>query len=291
MIPGAQSEVDAVRRIVLRHAREALGGEERIASQWRGLNYRAPPAFDRAVAEYDRFAALLESLGVSPCFVGAGSGDGLDSIYVRDAAVVAERGAILCNMGKAARREEPGSLGRELGRLGVPVLGAISGAGRLEGGDVVWLDRRTLVAGRGYRTNDEGLAQLRALLGDAVDVLVAPLPHFRGPDDVFHLMSVLSPVDRDLAVVYSPLMPVPLRELLLDRGFGLVEVPADEFETLGANVLAVAPRRCVMVSGNPRTRDRLERAGAEVHEFEGVEICAKGAGGPTCLTRPLERGS
>lgn len=291
MIPGAQSEVGAVRRIVLRHAREALGGEERIAAQWRALNWSEPPAFHRAVAEYERFAALLERLGAAPCFVRAGSGDGLDSIYVRDAAVVSEHGVILCSMGKAARRDEPRNLGPELERLGVPVLGAISGAGRLEGGDVVWLDRRTIVAGRGYRTNDEGLAQLRALLGDTAELLVAPLPHFRGADDVFHLMSILSPVDRNLAVVYSPLMPVPLRELLLDRGFGLVEVPAEEFERLGCNVLAVAPRRCVMAAGNPRTRERLERAGAEVFEFEGREICAKGAGGPTCLTRPLERGT
>ena len=289
---GAQSEVGAVRRIVLRHAREALGGEEWIAREWRGLNYRGPPAFAAALAEYDRFAALLEDLGATLCFAPADARVGLDSMYVRDAAVACEHGAVLCNMGKAARRDEPQSLRGELVRLGVPVLGAISGAGRLEGGDVVWLDRRTLAVGRGYRTNDEGVAQLRALLGDSVDTLVVvPLAHHRGPDDVFHLMSILSPVDRDLALVYSPLMPVPLRERLLDRGFGLVEVPPEEFETLGCNVLAVAPRRCVMLAGNPRTRERLERAGVEVFEFDGREICAKGAGGPTCLTRPLERAS
>jgi len=291
MIAGAQSEVGAIRRILLRHARGAWEGDERIGREWRALGFLAAPDHAAAAAEYDRFAALLARLGAEPVFAPADPALGLDSIYVRDAVVLCERGAVLCRMGKQARRDEPLALVPVLERLSIPVLGAIGGAGRLEGGDVVWLDRRTLVVGRGYRTNDEGAAQLRALLGDAVDELwVVPLPHHRGPDDVFHLMSILSPIDRDLALVYSPLMPVPLRERLLERGLDLVEVPPEELDTLGCNVLAVAPRRCVMAAGSPLTRARLERAGAEVHEFDGGEICAKGSGGPTCLTRPLERG-
>jgi N-dimethylarginine dimethylaminohydrolase len=154
----------------------------------------------------------------------------------------------------------------------------------------VWLDHRTLAVGRGYRTNDDGVAQLRALLADSIDdLIVVPLPHWRGPADVFHLMSLVSPVDDDLAVVYSPLMPVTFRELLLDRGIVLVEVPDAEFESMGANVLALAPRRCLMLAGNPITRSRLERAGAHVTEYEGNDISVKGGGGPTCLTRPLRR--
>ena len=148
---------------------------------------------------------------------------------------------------------------------------------------------RTIAVGRGYRTNDEGIRQLQALVGPHVRVVVVPLPHWRGAGDVFHLMSIISPVDRDLAVVYSPLMSVPFRELLLDRGIGLIEVPDEEFETMGANVLALAPRRCLMVDGNPRTRALLEQAGAEVLTYEGHEISVKGGGGPTCLTRPIDR--
>ncbi len=172
---------------------------------------------------------------------------------------------------------------------GIGVLGTILSPGRIEGGDVAWIDERTLAVGRGYRTNDEGIRQLCALVGPDVDVLVVPLPHWRGPGDVFHLMSILSPVDRDLAVVYSPLMPVPFRESLLERGFSFVEVPDEEFDTMGTNVLAIAPRRCVMVRGNPTTKRRLEDAGAEVTEYDGTEISLKGGGGPTCLTRPLLR--
>jgi N-dimethylarginine dimethylaminohydrolase len=143
--------------------------------------------------------------------------------------------------------------------------------------------------GRGYRTNDAGIAQFRAIVGSDVDVRVVPLPHYRGAGDVFHLMSILSPVDETLAVVYSPLMPVPLREWLLDRGIALVEVPDDEFEAMGTNVLALGPRRCVMLDTAPVTRARLEAAGAEVLTYTGAEISVKGGGGPTCLTRPLLR--
>jgi len=179
---------------------------------------------------------------------------------------------------------------RVLRGLGVPIVGRIGGAGRLEGGDVAWIDERTVAVGRGYRTNGEGIRQLRGLLGSGVDrVVPVPLPHWRGPGDVFHLMSMFSPVDRDLAVVYSPLLPVPFRDLLCQRGYRLVEVPDEEFETMGCNVLAVGPRRCVALEGNPLTRRRLEAAGAEVHVYRGREISAKGGGGPTCLTRPLFR--
>jgi len=203
---------------------------------------------------------------------------------------VSDGGAVLCSMGKKARREEPAALREALAGLGVPLLGSIEGDGRLEGGDVVWLDARTLAVGRGYRTNGDGIRQLTALLGDAVDeVLTVPLPHWNGPEDVFHLMSVISPLDVDLALVYSPLLAVPFREELLARGVELVEVPDAEFDSLGCNVLAVAPRVAVAVEGNPETRRRMEGAGVRVHTFRGEEISAKGCGGPTCLTRPLER--
>jgi len=213
----------------------------------------------------------------------------LDAIYVRDASLVTPRGVILCRMGKPARRQEPAAQGMALTALGLDVAGAIEPPGQIEGGDVAWFDDRTVAVARGYRTNDEGIRQFRGLLGPEVEVIVVPLPHYRGPADVFHLMSIVSPVDRDLAVVYSPLMPVPFREWLLQRGIDLVEVPDGEFASMGANVLAIAPRRCVMVEGNPVTRSRLEAAGAEVAAYDGSEISLKGGGGPTCLTRPLAR--
>jgi len=287
----SQSEVAPLASVLLKHARDAFRGADDVERQWRALGYTAPPDLARAAAHYDRFAALLEKLGAAIRWLPPDDRTGLDSVYVRDASIVSPRGMILCNMGKPARSGEPAAQAEAFEAAGIPVAGAITGEGRLEGGDVVWLDDRTLAVGRGYRTNDEGIEQLAEILGDTVDELVVvPLPHWRGPADVFHLMSILSPIDHDLALVYSPLMPVPFRELLIERGCALVEVPDEELPTLGGNVLAVAPRRCVMMAGNPVTRGLLERAGAEVHEFDGSEICSKGSGGPTCLTRPLRRG-
>jgi N-dimethylarginine dimethylaminohydrolase len=288
MMATAQSEVGAIGEILLKHARDAFVSRDAIAAQWRALNFTAPPDFDAAVREYDRFVEILDRQHVTIRFLP--SSPGLDAIYVRDASVTCDRGTILCRMGKRLRAEEPGLQEAALRSAGHQILGRITAPATLEGGDVVWLNRRTIAVGRGYRTSDEGVAQLQGLLGDSIDeIIVVPLPHWRGPGDVFHLMSIISPVDRDLAVVYSPLMPVPFREALLARGIALVEVPDEEFETLGANVLAVAPRRCVMVEGNRVTRGRLERAGAEVIEYKGTEISLKGGGGPTCLTRPLLR--
>ncbi|HKJ01953.1 MAG TPA: arginine deiminase family protein [Longimicrobiales bacterium] len=284
-----QSDTCPLTRVLLKHARDAFVDQASVEIQWQELNYQSPPDYHRACRESDALGSLLESLGMEVCWMPAGD-VGLDSLYVRDASVVCDQGAILCGMGKDARRREPEVLGAAYGGLGVPVLGAIQGEGRLEGGDVTWLGPRTVAVGRGYRTNDEGIRQLTSLLGDAVDeVVVVPLPHWNGPTDVFHLMSVISPLADDLAVVYSPLLPVPFRESLLARGMELVEVPDEEFDSMGCNVLAVAPRVAVAVDGNPETRRRLESAGVTVHGYAGEEISAKGCGGPTCLTRPLER--
>jgi N-dimethylarginine dimethylaminohydrolase len=286
----AQSETGAITRILLKHPRDAFRDAATIDGQWRALNFTAAPDIATAVAEYDQFVSLLNGRGVALDFLAASNETTLDSIYVRDASVVCERGAILCRMGKPARESESAAQDAAFRAMNYPVVGSIVAPGHLEGGDVLWLDRRTIVVGRGYRTNDAGITQLRALLQNDIDqMIVVPLPHWRGSADVFHLMSIISPVDRDLAVVYSPLMPVPFREFLLDRGISLVEVPDDEFATMGANVLAMAPRRVLMLSGNPMTRRRLEAAHVEVFEYDGDNISLKGGGGPTCLTRPLRR--
>ena len=284
----SQSEVGTITRLMVKHARDAFRGPAAIAAEWQALNFTAAPDFARAIDEYESFLELLRGTGEIHLLPAAGVG--LDSIYVRDAAVVCDRGVILCRMGKPQRMGEPAALESTLRALGYAILGSIQPPGRLEGGDVVWLDERTIAVGRGYRTNDAGIAQLRSLLGDSIDELVTvPLPHWRGAGDVFHLMSIVSPVDRDLAVVYSPLMPVPFRERLIEHGMTLIEVPDEEFESMGANVLALAPRRCVIVKGNSITRTKLEAAGATVLEYSGIEISLKGGGGPTCLTRPLQR--
>lgn len=285
----ASNEYGGLRHALVRPPAAAFLSEATIARQWRGLNFTAPPDLALACEQYDAFREILASAGAR---IDEGPADEtltLDAIYARDASVVTPQGVVLCRMGKPARAGEPPTWAPLFRSMGVPVLGAIEPPGLLEGGDVLWFDDRTVAVGRGYRTNDRGIDQLRAFVGPRIDVVVVPLPHFRGANDVFHLMSIVSPVDRDLAVVYSPLMPVPFREWLCGRGIALVEVPDEEFDSMGANVFAIAPRRTVMLEGNPVTRARLEKAHADVITYDGSEISVKGGGGPTCLVRAVTR--
>lgn len=284
-----QSDAHPLSRILLRHARHAFVDAAHVEAQWRELHYLAPPDFEEACRQSDAFGALLEELGVEVVWADGDPG-GLDSIYVRDPSVLVDDGAILCRMGKGARHSEPDAMRAVYRRLGIEVLGAIEEPGTLEGGDTCWLDASTLAVGRGYRTNDEGIAQLRALVEPrGIEVVTVPMPHWRGPEDVFHLMSIFSPLAPDLALVHAPLLPVPFREELIRRGIGMVEMAPGEYDSQGCNVLAVAPRVAVAVEGNRITRARMEEAGVEVHTYPGSEISVKGEGGPTCLTRPLDR--
>ena len=287
---GSQSDTDPIRAVILKRPAEAYRDQAHIAAEWRALNYLGQTDFYIARAQHALFASHLSRAGVEICYLPAAAGTGLDSVYVRDTLVMAGRGAVVCRMGKDARSGEPAAMAAYLAEMGVPILGAITGEGRLEGGDVTWLDAHTVAVGQGYRSNAEGLRQLRQLLGNDVDdVIPVPMPHWTGPEDCLHLMSILSMVDRDLAVVYSRLMPVPFRQLLLARGIQLVEVPDAEYDSMACNVLALAPRRCVMLAGNPITQARLEAAGAQVATYPGSDISIKGSGGPTCLTQAFWR--
>lgn len=283
------SETGSLTHVVMKHARDAFLHPIAIEREWKPLSFTAAPHYARAIDEYEQFVALVRSAGAEVTFLPPDQRTNLDSIYCRDASIVSPQGMILANMGKWLRAGEPEAQADAFRAAGIAVAGSIIGNGRLEGGDLVWLDATTVAVGEGYRTNAEGIRQLAALLGDGIDVITVPLPHWHGEGEVLHLMSLLSPVDRNLAVVYSPLMPVAFRRLLLDRGFALIEVDDREFDTMATNVLAIAPRRCIMLAGNPKTRAALERAGAVVLEYEGGEISVKGAGGPTCLTRPITR--
>jgi len=285
-----QSEYGKLVSLLLKHPREAYINEDAIDKQWQDLYYPTKPNFNKALDEYNAFIEIFESYNVEIHKLESSESTGLDSVYVRDASISTNSGMILCNMGKGARTGEPDRQGELYKSKNILVKGEIEGTATVEGGDVAWVDETTFAIAWGYRTNKEGIEQMRELVKDtAEDFIIVPSPHFRGPTDVFHLMSVYSPVDKDLAVVYSPLMSVPFRQELNHRGIKFVEVPKEEFDSLGCNVLAIAPRVCIMAEGNPITKSRLEVAGAEVITYKGEEISLKGNGGPTCLTRPLVR--
>lgn len=255
-------------------------------SSWQSLGWRSAPDSGKLALEHEMLCAQLEEAGAE-VIRAQGDPDNLDSIYAFDPALLTRDGVLLLRPGKPARRHEPESFERCLD--GVPVVGRLAEPALAEGGDMFWLDERTLIVGRSYRTNDAGIDAIRDAL-PGVDVLAFDLPHLRGAGEVLHLLSLISPLDEDLVVVYLPLLPARLVELLEARGVELVEVPADEFQTMGPNVLALAPRVGLAVEGNPQTRRRLEQAGVEMTVYRGREL-SKGDGGPTCLTFPLNRTS
>jgi dimethylargininase len=258
-------------------------------SRWREYGWRAEPNPVRIAQEHEGLREKLAEAGAEVVVAKTAADDNLDAIYVYDPALVADTGAILLRPGKEQRRDEVAAIRADFAAAGVPITAELAEPALAEGGDTLWLDEATLVVGLGYRTNEAGARQLDAAL-PGVDVISVDLPHYHGPGEVMHLMSLVSPLDRDLALVYPPLMPVRLVELLHERGVEVIEVPDEEFESMGCNVLALGPRVALALNGNPETRRRLEAAGVEVRVYSGEELSRKGEGGPTCLTLPLERG-
>jgi N-dimethylarginine dimethylaminohydrolase len=285
-----QSEYGTLQTVFIKKVEDAFIDQSKVDSQWQALNFLGAPDFKQAQNENQQFKNLLRAGDVKIQHFEEDDSVTMDSLYCRDASIATDNGIIICRMGKAGRINEPSAAEKVYKKAGLPILGKIEAPGTVEGGDVAWLDQKTLAIGRTYRTNEEGIRQMRVLLNPAgIEVIEVQLPHYKGPSDVFHLMSIFSPVDKDLAVVYSPLMPIVFREELIKRGYQLIEVPEEEFDSMGCNVLAIAPRTCLMVKGNTVTKQRLQQVGCNVLEYDGQEISYKGGGGPTCLTRPLWR--
>ena len=278
---GCQSMTGKLERVLVRPPQAA------DAARWREYGWRAEPDPATAAAEHEALCGLLEAAGAE-VIVASGEEGNPDAIYTYDPMLVGTAGAVLLRSGKAGRLGEPDALVDDLERAGVPVAARVEPPGTIDGGDTVWLDERTLLVGRGYRTNASGVEQLAAAFPDA-QVLSYDLPHWNGDGQVMHLMSLISPLDDDLVLVYLRLAPVRLLELLAERGIATVDVPDDEFESLGPNVLALGPRLALALEGNDETRRRMEAAGVDVATYQGDEISRKGDGGPTCLTRPLLR--
>jgi dimethylargininase len=259
------------------------------AVAWRAFGWRREPDPVQIAKEHEAFCELLAADGAEVVVAKTPLPMSPDAIYVFDPALVTDEGALLLRPGKEGRRAEVDALAADLVEAGVSILGKVEAPATIEGGDTLWLDETTLLVGRGYRTNDAGVAALTAAL-PGVAVIPFDLPFWRGAGEVLHLMSLISLLDTDLAVVYLPLVPVRIVELLAERGIGLVEAPDEEFASMGPNVLALGPRVGLALDGNPVTRRRLEEAGVDVRVYQGDALSRLGDGGPTCLTRPLLRG-
>jgi N-dimethylarginine dimethylaminohydrolase len=282
---GSQSMIAPLRRVLVKRPDQAFADAD--PARW---HYSGHPHLENAQREHDQLVDILKEAGAEVIYLEKVPPNLADAIYVHDPAIVTDQGAIVLGMGKDLRRGEEEAVAQCLEALGVPVIYRLHGQARAEGGDLLWIDHDTLAVGLGFRTNGEGLRQVaQGLSGLGVNLVPVSLPFYRGPESCLHLMSLINIVDIDLAVVYLPLLSAPFWQYLRDRGFQLIPVPQEEFATMGANVLALEPGKCLMLEGNPITKKRLEEAGCEVLTYKGEEISLKAEGGPTCLTRPILR--
>jgi dimethylargininase len=280
---GAQSMTAPLREVLVKRPGAAFArGFDDPA-----VGFLHPVDLPLAQRQHDAFCELLASLGVTVHALDA-DGPSPDSVYTFDPMLVTDRGAVPLRSGKSNRQGEERDLEAWAVAHGIPVAGRIAPPGSVDGGDTFWLRPDVFCVGRSLRTNAEGARQLQALVEGEVHVF--DVPYATGPAECLHLMSVISPVADDLAVVFLPQLPSGLYELLAERCVGLVPVPEEEMPTLGCNVLAVRPGVVVMAEGNPHTRRALMDRGCEVHTFAASEVGVNGSGGPTCLTRPLLRG-
>ncbi len=283
---GVRDEYSFLRRVLVRRP----GHEFANMRQYGLWGYPGKPDLVKAQAEHDEFTSILKREGVDVIQQEEVHPDKREPMFTRDSSVMTPEGAILCRSGNPLRRGEEEYSARVYKALGIPIIHAIDGEGTLDGGDTLWLDPDTFLVGHSYRTNHEGYRQLRSAMEGACvkRVIQIPLPHYTGPSYLIHLMSLISPVDRDLAVVHTRYAPIILLELLKERGIDWIEVPDGEFR-LGPNVLAISPRNVVIHAGNPVTKRRMEERGCRVHEYKGEQISDIPCGGPTCLTRPILR--
>lgn len=285
---GAQDMTGVLARVLMRRPGPSLRAAD--PAQW---HYGAGFDAEKAIAQYERFVALVTRAGSEILWI-EDRADGLaDAMFTCDPSLVTAQGAVLLRMGKAARSREVALHEAAYRKEGIPILGRITAPGTVEGGDCLWLDPQTLLVGRGLRTNEDGIVQLSEILSaHGVDVLSYDLPLWKGEDACLHLMSIISPLSRDTALVFMPLLPASLYLFLQEWGVAMVEAPEDEFHAshgLSLNVLPVRPKEVIMLDGFPKTRAAIEQAGCTVTTFEGDALCIACEGGPTCLVRPILR--
>ncbi|MCC2864822.1 MAG: arginine deiminase family protein [Clostridiales Family XIII bacterium] len=287
---GCQSMVGKIESILIKKPEQAFISQENLNKTWEEFKYFGCPDYETVLKEYAVFEKYIKENVENVYYLPQDDRTGLDSIYTHDPLKITKKGAIYFPMGKALRSKEYLATKAYLESIGVPTLGEIKAPGKMEGGDVLWIDEKTVAIGRGYRTNDEGIRQFKELTKDLVDeYIIVPMPHGEGEDACLHLMSIISFVDTDKAVVYSKFMPVFFREYLLEKGFMLIEADDDEYDYLGTNLLALEPGKVILIKGCSKIEKKLKDLGLTVMTYEGKELSYRGTGGPTCLTCPITR--
>ena len=287
---GLNSNVSTLKTVLLKDPKAAFKSQKTIDLQWRNLNFIERPDFKKSIIQYEKFVDILNDNHVQILFIPEDDETSLDSIYTHDPMFMTPNGAVIGNMGKKQRKPETAMMKKYLYETGIPILGEINNGGTLEGGDAIWINDKIAAVGLTYRTNNEGVNQLRKILSSiSVELICVDLPHWNGPVDVLHLMSLISPLKEDLFLIYEKLLPVGFLKLLNNLDIKTISIADEDYDTLGCNVLPLSTTKCLSAKGNDRTTKIIEQNGIEVIEFQASEICYKGSGGPTCLTRPIYR--
>ena len=287
---GLNSNVSTLKTVLLKNPQAAFKSQKTIDLQWQDLNFIDKPDFKKSVTQYENFIDILNDNNVEILYIPEDEITSLDSIYTHDPIFMTPNGAVIGNMGKTQRKPETIMMKNYLNEIGVPILGEIINDATLEGGDVIWIDEKTVAAGLTYRTNNKGIDQLRKILSTiSIEVISVDLPHWNGPVDVLHLMSLISPLNENLFLIYKKLLPIGLLKLLKKLDIKTISIADEDYDSLGCNVLPLSTTKCLITSGNNKTCKIIEENGIEVIEFQASEICYKGSGGPTCLTRPIYR--
>ncbi len=283
------NEYSKIIEVAIRSPMSSFINDKKITNEWESLRFHSKPDLKKAISEYNYFKGLLEEDKIKIIDLPPSDKLTLDSIYTRDSILLSKSGLILCNMGRSTRTPEANENFKTLADKGYKIAGQIKSPGTLEGGDFIWIDDENAAVGLGPRTNSEGIRQLKKILGSKINLKVVNLPDPDHPDDVLHLMSIISPLDKNLAVIYKPLIPESFLNWLTNLGIEFVEVSEAEYPLMGCNILATAPRSIIMLENLPLLKNKLKKAGCKIRTYKGNEISRKGEGGPTCLTRPLIR--
>ena len=283
------NEYSSLMQVAIRSPLNSFISDEKLSNEWEDLRFHSQPQLKESINEFIEFRKLLLNNEIEIIDLPKINGLTIDSIYTRDSILISPKGLILCNMGRASRTPEARANYEDLKLQGHKIAGEILAPGTLEGGDFIWLSDTKAAVGLGPRTNQEGIDQLKKILGNTIELHVVQLPAPSHPEDVLHLMSIISPLDKDLALIYKPLMPDSFTQWLGQLGIEFVEVDQVEYLLMGCNVLATSPRSVIMLENLPIVQKSLQNAGCKIQTYKGIEISRKGEGGPTCLTRPLKR--
>ena len=287
---GLNSNVSTLQTVLLKDPKTAFKSQKIIDFQWQDLNFIDKPDFKKSITQYEKFVDILNDNNVEILYIPGDEKTSLDSIYTHDPMFMTPNGAVIGNMGKVQRKPETVMMKSYLDELDIPIFGEIDNYGTLEGGDVIWVNDKTVAVGLTYRTNNEGINQLRKILSTiSVELICVDLPHWNGPVDVLHLMSLISPLKEDLFLIYEKLLPVGFLKFLNKIAIKTISIADEDYDSLGCNVLPLSTAKCLITNGNDKTSKIIEEKGIEVIEFQASEICYKGSGGPTCLTRPIYR--